>query len=157
MAIGAAVGVDNMRASAGLGFLVPEGARQRWLAAVVLSDAAALILGALLGSFVPDALSEFASRVGFLVLVVLGVGCFGRGDETEALVERPLVGAGLPLLLSLDNLAAGAALIAIGYPRCRRFLSRPSWRLGCVWAASWPELGFVGFPGCRPDRSEECY
>jgi len=118
VAVGAAIGLDNMRASATIGFVGPPAAQRSWLAALVLCDAVALIIGASIGSVIPAAVTGTAAVVGVVVLVALaGLAFAERGDDAREtrFADARLI-AGVPILLGFDNLAAGAALVAIGYP-----------------------------------------
>ena len=118
VAVGAAVGVDNLRASTALGLVSPARARRVLIVSLILADAIALVIGAMIGVALPREVDSWASMAGVVVLAILAaIALLGwPGDGAEGLIARPGVAAGLPILLSLDNLAAGAAVVAIGYP-----------------------------------------
>jgi putative Mn2+ efflux pump MntP len=118
VAVGAAVGLDNMQASAAIGVVVPRAAQRRWLVALVLSDAVALVIGAAIGAVIPAAVTGAAAVVGVVVLIALaGLALAERADDTgDTRFADTRLMARVPILLGFDNLAAGAALVAIGYP-----------------------------------------
>jgi putative Mn2+ efflux pump MntP len=116
--VGAAIGVDNMRASAGLGLITPVRRQHLVLASLIAADAIALLAGAFVGAALPAAIDRVAGLFGLAILVALAiVGLVGSSDDRLATVaERREVAIGLPVLLSVDNFAAGAALSALGHP-----------------------------------------
>jgi putative Mn2+ efflux pump MntP len=105
-----------MRAGAAVGIAAPPSARRRWLAWLLVTDAVALAIGAAIGAAVPPAISGTAAVVGVIALLILAGLAFSEGGDGPSRFQDPLLSAGLPLLLSLDNLAAGAAVAAVGYP-----------------------------------------
>ncbi len=118
VAVGTAIGLDNMRASAAIGVVAPSTTRVRWLLALLMADALALIVGASVGAMLPVALTSVATVIGIVVLVAMaGLAFIDRDadDGVSAFADARLI-CGVPILLGFDNLAAGAALVAIGYP-----------------------------------------
>jgi manganese efflux pump family protein len=139
VAVGAAVGVDNLRASAGLGLVSPLRARRVLIVSLILADAIALVIGAMVGLALPREVDRAASMAGVVVLAILAaIALLGWPDDgPEALIARPEMTVGLPILLSLDNLAAGAAVVAIGYPAV------PTIPVAAAVAATLCLVGFV--------------
>ena len=115
-AVGAAVGLDNMRASAAIAVAAPRRARRRWLVALLVADALALVVGAAIGAALPPAVSGAAAIVGVVVLATLAGHAFMHDGDPASRFEQRRLAVGVSLLLSLDNVAAGAALVAVGYP-----------------------------------------
>jgi len=112
--VGVMTGVDNLALGAALG-LLPLTARRR--AAFAGAFALAEVGMALLGRFV---LVGFAGELpGAFALALAGTlalaGALG-GQQLARYAGHPLAVALLPLALSLDNLAGGAALGAAGTP-----------------------------------------
>jgi putative Mn2+ efflux pump MntP len=116
IAVGTASGADNFRAAAGFA-LVDRRAAFRWMSALIVADGVALALGAVLGSLLPDAVSDVAPTIGFVALAVLaGAAILGADELVERIVESRSLTVGIPILLSLDSLVAGTAVGALGYP-----------------------------------------
>ena len=116
IAVGTASGADNFRAAAGFA-LVDRKAALRWMFALMVADGVALVLGAVLGSFLPDVVSDVAPTIGLVALAVLaGAAILGADELIERIVESRSLSVGIPILLSLDGLVAGAAVGALGYP-----------------------------------------
>ena len=116
VAVGAATGADNLRAAAGLA-LVGRTVAVRWVRALILADGLALAIGGLLGSRLPDVVTDVAPAIGLAALAVLAVAAiFGADELVEHIVESRSMSLGVPIILSFDSLVAGAALGALGYP-----------------------------------------
>jgi manganese efflux pump family protein len=118
--LGVLVGLDNFQVGAGLG-LVPMSAARRWAFAAVfaLCETAMPLAGLALGRAVADAAGPWAEGIGIAVLAICGlliVLLSLRGESIEKELASGFALAGLPLSLSLDNLAAGVGLGSLGFP-----------------------------------------
>jgi putative Mn2+ efflux pump MntP len=111
--------LDNFRSSIALG-TVPFGVRRAVQIALVFGfwDAAAPLLGGILGRYVGEAVGPIAEQVGPVVLGAYGlyllVGAV-RNPEPDELDHPWVTLFGLPLALSVDNLIAGAGLGLLGF------------------------------------------
>jgi hypothetical protein len=114
--VGAVSGADNLRAAAGLTLVDPIAAR-RWVRRLIVADAAGLVVGATVGMALPVAIADIAPVIGLGILAVFAiVAIVGADDLTERLVGSQPLSVAVPVLLSVDNLIAGAALGTLGYP-----------------------------------------
>lgn len=116
--LGVLVGLDNLQVGAGLG-LVRMSTARRWAfaGAFALCETVMPLVGLALGRNVARFAGSWAEEVGIAVLALCGlliVILSLRGEEEEA--SSSLALAGLPLSLSLDNLAAGVGLGSLGFP-----------------------------------------
>jgi putative Mn2+ efflux pump MntP len=118
--LGAALGLDSLRVTVGMGMHgLP--ARRRWqlASAFGICDGLALFVGASIGGVPLHWLSPTFSVVGPLLLAGYGVymiltSMLDKEIEPE---KRPgWILFGIPVVLGLDNFVAGVALGAIGYP-----------------------------------------
>jgi putative Mn2+ efflux pump MntP len=118
--LGFVLGLDSFRASLGLGLARRGAAGQARVAlAFGLCDGLAPLVGMAAGSLLVARLSPWTGWVGPLVLGGFGLFVFIKAGTSGAEDARPEGGwslLGLPLVLSLDNLAAGFGLGAIGVP-----------------------------------------
>lgn len=117
--LGFLVGLDNLQVGAGLG-LVRMSTARRWAfaGAFALCETVMPLVGLALGRKVASFAGPWAEGIGIGVLALCGlliVILSLRGEEAEE-VGGSLALAGLPLSLSLDNLAAGLGLGSLGYP-----------------------------------------
>jgi putative Mn2+ efflux pump MntP len=118
--LGLLVGLDNLEVGAGLG-LVPMRAGRRWAiaAACFLCETGMPLLGLALGRRLRDLSGAWAEGLGIAVLALCGVTILTlalREGSAERLAEGSFALVGLPLSLSLDNLAAGLGLGSLGHP-----------------------------------------
>jgi putative Mn2+ efflux pump MntP len=112
------LGLDSLRASAGLASAGLAGERPLRLAlAFGVCEAAAPIVGVATGRSVLHRLDGVADYVGPVVLITCAVCVLSAENPTRLLKRRDwALVAGLPLILGLDNLVAGAALGVYGVP-----------------------------------------
>jgi manganese efflux pump family protein len=114
--VGAASGADNFRAAIGLA-LVDRAAARRWVRLLIGADAAGLVVGTLVGSALPLALADAAPTIGLAALgLFAAIAILGADDLAERLVASRSLSITVPVFLSIDNVAAGAALGSLGYP-----------------------------------------
>jgi hypothetical protein len=114
--VGAASGADNFRAAIGLA-LVDRAAARRWVRLLIGADAAGLVVGAVVGSALPIALADVAPAVGLAALALFAaIAILGADDLVERLVTSRSLSITVPVFLSIDSVAAGAALGSLGYP-----------------------------------------
>jgi manganese efflux pump family protein len=119
--LGLLVGLDNLQVGAGLG-LVRMSAARRWAfaAAFAFCETVMPLVGLALGQALRARAGAWADGIGIAVLALCGlliVVLALRGEESEeSLAGSRLALAGLPLSLSLDNLAAGVGLGSLGWP-----------------------------------------
>lgn len=123
--LGLLVGLDNLQVGAALG-LVRMSAARRWAfaGAFALCETVMPLAGLALGRAVADLSSSWAGPwaegIGVAVLALCGLSIIVlslRGnDADEKIAGSRLALAGLPLSLSLDNLAAGVGLGSLGFP-----------------------------------------
>lgn len=118
--LGLLVGLDNLQVGAALG-LVRMSAARRWAfaGAFALCETLMPLAGLALGQAARARAGVWADGIGVAVLALCGIliVVFAlRGGDEESLAESRLALAGLPLSLSLDNLAAGVGLGSLGFP-----------------------------------------
>jgi len=118
--LGLLVGLDNLQVGAGLGLLRMSAAR-RWAfaAAFAVCETLMPLAGLALGRTVAAVAGVWAEAIGIAVLALCGLLIITlalRGEETPEAAGSNLALAGLPLSLSLDNLAAGVGLGSLGFP-----------------------------------------
>ena len=121
--LGLLVGLDNLQVGAGLG-LVRMSAGRRWAFAglFALCETVMPLVGLGLGQAARARAGAWADGIGIAVLALCGILIVafalreGRDGDNESLAESRLALAGLPLSLSLDNLAAGVGLGSLGFP-----------------------------------------
>jgi putative Mn2+ efflux pump MntP len=118
--LGLLVGLDNLEVGAGIG-LVPMRAQRRWAIAGVcfLCETGMPLIGLLLGNRLRGLAGPWAEGIGIAVLALCGLAILLmalREGGTEKLAEGSFALVGLPLSLSLDNLAAGVGLGSLGHP-----------------------------------------
>jgi putative Mn2+ efflux pump MntP len=118
--LGLLVGLDNLEVGVGIG-LVPMRAGRRWAIAGVcfLCETGMPLIGLALGSRLRDWAGAWAEGIGIAVLALCGLAILVtalRKGGAESLAEGSFALVGLPLSLSLDNLAAGLGLGSLGHP-----------------------------------------
>jgi manganese efflux pump family protein len=116
--LGVLVGLDNLQVGAGLG-LVRMSTARRWAfaGAFAFCETVMPLVGLALGRNVARFAGSWAEGIGIAVLALCGlliVILSLRGEEEETASSLAL--AGLPLSLSMDNLAAGVGLGSLGFP-----------------------------------------
>src|ERR1044071_7844584 len=118
--LGFAWSLDSFRVSVGLGTLKLSRLRQLQIViALGVCDAAAPLIGLLIGHSLLEFIGPWVEHIGPLLLCAYGVYVIYiakrcAGSETGE-TDRWMV-LGLPLSLSLDNLIAGTTLGMIGFP-----------------------------------------
>ncbi|MBV9003713.1 MAG: manganese efflux pump [Solirubrobacterales bacterium] len=118
LSIGFTLSLDNFRSSLVLGGLKPTFPQSVKTSAIFgLWDAVAPAVGILIGHFLSDKINSTADTV-----AIIGLGAYGAFLILRALIsrERPdpnlkWARFGLPVPLSVDNVAAGTALGLAGY------------------------------------------
>ena len=117
--LGLLVGLDNLQVGAGLGLVRMSPAR-RWAFAggFALCETVMPLVGLALGQAARARAGAWADGLGIAVLALCGIliVVFSLRNEEESLAESRFALAGLPLSLSLDNLAAGVGLGSLGFP-----------------------------------------
>lgn len=118
--LGLLVGVDNLLVASALG-LTPLARRRRWLlvACFGVAEAVMPIAGAAFGSALRTEWAAVAAWIGPACLALCGaLALLGArfAPSRARLVRGPWLAVGLPVALSFDNLFAGAALGALGFP-----------------------------------------
>lgn len=118
--LGIFVGLDNLEVGAGIG-LVPMRTTRRWAIALAcfLCETGMPLLGLALGRQLRELAGAWAEGIGIAVLAICGLVILAvalREDGAEELAEGTFALVGLPLALSLDNLAAGVGLGSLGHP-----------------------------------------
>ncbi len=120
---GILVGLDNLQVCAGIGLLPGGRRRRRQLALLIgLFEAVMPLLGLLAGQGLRARVGVLGELLGPALLAVCGLlVLWSSFKDTDDLQEEKHLGnrrvlLGLPLVLSLDNLLAGAGLGALGYP-----------------------------------------
>ncbi len=119
--LGVLIGLDNLQVGAGLGLVRMSPARRWALAgAFAMCETVMPLVGLALGQAARSRAGAWADGLGIAVLALCGllIIVFAlRGEEAkESLAGGRLALAGLPLSLSLDNLAAGVGLGSLGFP-----------------------------------------
>lgn len=138
VALSVLLGLDNLRATVGLGILgLDGGARRRLALSFGLWEAAAPVAGFLLGRAAPPV--EWAAPLALASCGVLALVGAARGvDVRRWLGSRPAT-ALLPGLLALDNLAAGIGLGTAGAALASAVLAGSA---SALW--SWAGLALGG-------------
>lgn len=114
--VGAAAGADNFRAAAGLALVDAVSARS-WVRALIVADAAGLVIGLAIGSVLPLLVADIAPVIGLAALAIIAlIAIFGADELVERAVKSRSLAIAVPILLGVDNLVAGAALGSLGYP-----------------------------------------
>jgi putative Mn2+ efflux pump MntP len=113
-------GVDNLQAACGLGVL-PISCGRKWAtgASFGICEAAMSLAGLDMGAFLRAYVFGAAGLAGGIALLVGGVAVIYlalNGRNLDNAANSLWIIFGVPLSLSLDNLVAGAALGASGYP-----------------------------------------
>jgi manganese efflux pump family protein len=118
LSLGFTLSLDNFRSSLILGGLKPTFLESVKTSAIFgLWDALAPALGILIGHFLSDRISGTADTVAMLGLGAYGLFLIARAVISPERADPNLTWArrGLPLPLSVDNVAAGTALGLAGY------------------------------------------
>lgn len=118
LSLGFTLSLDNFRSSLVLGGLKPSFAQSVKTSAIFgVWDAAAPALGIILGHFLSSKIDSTADTFAIIGLGLYGVFLIGRAVISPERADPNLKFArrGLPLPLSVDNVAAGAALGLAGY------------------------------------------
>jgi putative Mn2+ efflux pump MntP len=118
LSLGLTLSLDNFRSSLVLGGLKPSfGQSVKTSAIFGLWDAVAPAIGILIGHFLSDKISGTAETVAMLGLGGYGLFLIIRAVVSPERADPDLKWArrGLPLPLSVDNIAAGTALGLAGY------------------------------------------
>lgn len=117
---GILVGLDNLAVASGLGASGLGRDRKARLAwAFFAFEAIMPLAGLAIGAGVRDSVAPVASVLGPCCLVACGLlvlTAARRGTASLRPIDRPWLMVALPLVLSLDNLAAGVGLGAMGLP-----------------------------------------
>lgn len=153
--LGVLAGLDNVQVCSSLGLLALERGRVHLLAACFgASEVLAALAGMLLGHGVSASVAGIADRAGPMLVLACGAALLVMAWRRARLgqpVEAPLFVFGLPLTLSLDNLAAGAGIGLSQAPLLSSALA-----IGCISGAM-SCLGLYGGAWVRrflPARSE---
>jgi putative Mn2+ efflux pump MntP len=117
---GVLAGLDNLQVCSGLG-LLPIGRARKLLvaAAFAVCETLAPLAGLAAGHLALRLPAEVAAKAGPVILLACGIAVLllaFRQEDVTNLVNRRAMLFGLPLSLSLDNLAAGVGLGAVHYP-----------------------------------------
>lgn len=118
LSLGFTLSLDNFRSSLVLGGLKPTFAQSVKTSAIFgLWDAAAPAVGILIGHYLSDKISGTAETVAMIGLGAYGLFLILRAVISPERADPELKWArrGLPLPLSVDNIAAGTALGLAGY------------------------------------------
>jgi manganese efflux pump family protein len=118
LSLGFTLSLDNFRSSLILGGLKPTFAQSIKTSAIFgLWDGVAPMIGILIGHFLSDKISGTADTVALIGLGGYGIFLIGRAIISPERADPNLTWArrGLPLPLSVDNVAAGTALGLAGY------------------------------------------
>jgi putative Mn2+ efflux pump MntP len=118
ISLGFTLSLDNFRSSLILGGLKPTFAQSVKTSAIFgLWDAVAPAVGILIGHFLSDKISGTADTIAMVGLGLYGVFLIVRAVVSPERADPDLTWArrGLPLPLSVDNVAAGTALGLAGY------------------------------------------
>jgi len=117
--LGFSLGLDSFRASASLGVLkLSPCDRARIVFVFGLCDGLAPLAGLAIGKSLVAIINPWAAIVGSVIVGAYGLSTMLETlrvakDESES--NRTLV-AGVPIVLCLDNLAAGVGLSTLGFP-----------------------------------------
>jgi putative Mn2+ efflux pump MntP len=118
LSLGFTLSLDNFRSSLILGGLKPTFLQSVKTSAIFgLWDAVAPMIGILIGHFLSDKISGTADTVALIGLGGYGIFLIARAIISPERADPNLTWArrGLPLPLSVDNVAAGTALGIAGY------------------------------------------
>jgi manganese efflux pump family protein len=118
LSLGFTLSLDNFRSSLVLGGLKPTFAQSVRTSAIFgLWDAAAPAVGIIIGDFLSTKISNTADTIAMIGLGAYGVFLIVRAVISPERADPNLTFArrGLPLPLSIDNVAAGTALGLAGY------------------------------------------
>jgi manganese efflux pump family protein len=118
LSLGFTLSLDNFRSSLILGGLKPTFLQSVKTSAIFgLWDAVAPMIGILIGHFLSDKISSTADTVALIGLGGYGIFLIARAIISPERADPNLTWArrGLPLPLSVDNVAAGTALGLAGY------------------------------------------
>lgn len=110
--LGFGAGFDNLRSAVALALLdLSPAARWRLAAGFVAAELLGPLLGVALARVVPADVVWVARPVAIAAVLAIAISSvIGRPRILSELLEHPAGAAGLPLLLGLDNVAAGMAL-----------------------------------------------
>lgn len=110
--LGFAAGFDNLRSTVGLAMLdLSAAARWRLGAGFVVVEFSAPAVGVGLAPFVAATIGELARLASIAVLLSIAtISLFDRPSRLGGAFERIPAAFGLPLILGVDNVAAGVAL-----------------------------------------------
>ena len=118
LSLGFVLSLDNFRSSLVLGGLKPTFLQSVKTSAIFgVWDGLAPVVGILIGHFLSDKLDNYSDRVAMIGLGVYGVFLIVRAVRSPNRADPDLKWArfGLPIPLSVDNVAAGTALGLAGY------------------------------------------
>jgi len=118
LALGFVLSLDNFRSSLVLGGLKPTFVQSVKTSAIFgVWDGVAPVVGILIGHFLSDKLDNYSDRVAMIGLGIYGVILIIRAVISPNRADPDLKWArfGLPIPLSVDNVAAGTALGLAGY------------------------------------------
>jgi putative Mn2+ efflux pump MntP len=118
LALGFVLSLDNFRSSLVLGGLKPTFRQSVKTSAIFgVWDGVAPVVGILIGHFLSDKLDNSSDTIAMIGLGIYGVFLIGRAVISPNRADPDLKWArfGLPIPLSVDNVAAGAALGLAGY------------------------------------------
>ncbi|MFL5862746.1 MAG: manganese efflux pump MntP family protein [Solirubrobacteraceae bacterium] len=118
LTLGLTLSLDNFRSSLVLGGLKPTFRQSVKTSAIFgLWDGIAPMVGILIGHFLSDRISATADTVAMIGLGAYGLFLIARAVISPERADPELLWArrGLPLPLSIDNVAAGTALGLAGY------------------------------------------
>ena len=118
LSLGFTLSLDNFRTSLVLGGLKPTfGQSVKTSAIFGVWDGVAPMVGILLGEFMSEKISATAETIAIIGLAAYGLFLIGRAVISPERADPDLRWArlGLPIPLSVDNVAAGAALGLAGY------------------------------------------
>ena len=113
-------GLDNLQVSTTLGMMEIKSSR-KWRIALAfgLCEGGMPLLGLIIGKFIHGQFATIADQLSPIILGGIGLTIILlalRQKDSSKVVDNRWTLYGLPLSLSLDNLLAGAALGALGYP-----------------------------------------
>jgi manganese efflux pump family protein len=118
LALGFVLSLDNFRSSLVLGGLKPTFLQSVKTSAIFgVWDGVAPVVGILIGHFLSDKLDTYSDRVAMIGLGIYGLILIIRAVISPNRADPDLKWArfGLPIPLSVDNVAAGTALGLAGY------------------------------------------
>lgn len=118
LTVGFVLSLDNFRSSLVLGGLKPSFLQSVKTSAIFgVWDGVAPLVGMLMGHFLSDKLDSVSGTVAMIGLGAYGLFLIGRAVISPERADPDLKWArfGLPIPLSVDNVAGGAALALAGY------------------------------------------